>query len=172
MTPDGTLDNAWDKRYAGEVAHSIVDHLRRNAAYPLEGAKFRGLRLSRQGLRRALAFVNANLDSKLNWGRIARAVGMSTFSFGRRFKVTTGITPHQYVIRRRIRKAMSLLASTERSICDIALDVGCACQSHLTTMFRKYAGTTPSAFRRSAKANRRVPPAAHAAAAWEQPSRL
>jgi AraC-like DNA-binding protein len=46
---------------------------------------------------------------------------------------------------------MRLLASSERSIVDIALDVGCSCQSHLTTMFRKHTGTTPGSFRRASQ---------------------
>ena len=167
MTPDGSLQAIF-QRHGESFDRAPARSLDRAPDILRPG----GPRLSRQGLRRALAFVRANLDSKLDWGRIGSRVGMSAFSFGRRFKITTGLTPHQYVIRRRIRKAMSLLASSERRICDIALDVGCSCQSHLTTMFRKYAGTTPSAFRRAAKANRRVPPTARAAAAWEQASRL
>ena len=151
-----TTRNEWDEQYAREVAHSIVTCLWQNTAYPLEETKYRRPRLPREDLRRALTFINANLDSKLDWRRIATAVGMPEFSFGRRFKLTTGLTPHQYVVRRRIRKAMSLLASTEQGICDIALDVGCSCQSHLTTMFRKHAGTTPHAFRTASKTSRRL----------------
>ena len=48
---------------------------------------------------------------------------------------------------------MKLLSRTDCSIVDIALDVGCACQSHFTTMFRKCTGTTPGAFRLRAMAN-------------------
>lgn len=69
----------------------------------------------------ALKFINANLDSKLDWEQMADAVGMSPFAFGRGFK---------------------------QSIADVALDVGCSCQSHLATMFRKHTGTTPGRFRR------------------------
>ena len=57
--------------------------------------------------------------------------------FGRRFKLSTGMTPHDYVVRCRLRRAMKLLSRTDRSIVDIALDVGCACQSHFTTMFAR-----------------------------------
>ena len=99
----------------------------------------------------ALRFINANLDSKLDWEQMAGAVGMSPFAFGRGFKLAMGLTPHQYVICCRIRKAMSLLASSDQGIADIALDVGCSCQSHLTTMFRKHTGTTPGRFRRASK---------------------
>jgi len=60
------------------------------------------------------------------------------------------MTPHQYVIRCRIRRAMRLLARGELTLAEIALEVGCACQSHLTTLFRKHLGTTPGAFRESA----------------------
>ncbi len=53
---------------------------------------------------------------------------------------------------------MRLLARDELTLADIALEVGCSCQSHLTTLFRKHLGTTPGAFRGSArKRQRRVP---------------
>jgi AraC-like DNA-binding protein len=52
--------------------------------------------------------------------------------------------------RGRVRRAMKLLARTELSERDIALEVGCSCQSNLTTLLRKYTGTTPAAFRRAA----------------------
>jgi len=46
---------------------------------------------------------------------------------------------------------MRLLAHGELTLADIALEVGCACQSHLTTLFRKHLGTTPGALRESAR---------------------
>ena len=53
---------------------------------------------------------------------------------------------HAYVVRCRLRRAMKFLSRTDRSIVDIALDVGCACQSDFTMMFRKCTGTTPARF--------------------------
>ena len=103
--------------------------------------------LSPESLRRVLDFINANLGSKLGWEQIANVVGLDRLRFGRMFKRTTGLTPHQYVVRCRIRRARSLLASSNQSIADIALDVGCYCQSHFTTFFRKHTGTTPGVFR-------------------------
>jgi AraC-like DNA-binding protein len=51
-----------------------------------------------------------------------------------------------------------LLTRDELTLADIALEVGCSCQSHLTTLFRKHLGTTPGAFRGAArKRQRRVP---------------
>jgi AraC family transcriptional regulator len=146
--------NEWDEKHADEVAHAIVTCLRENADLPFQEPRGRDPGLPRETLRRALKFINANLDSKLDWEQIAGAVAMSPFVFGRGFKLATGLTPHQYVIRCRIRKAMSLLSSGDQSIADIALDVGCSCQSHLTTMFRKHTSTTPGSFRRASKRRR------------------
>src|SRR5258705_4323158 len=146
----------WDEKHANKVARAIVTCLRHGTYPPPEKPRGRDLRLPRELLHRALAFIDANLDSTLSWVRIGAAVGLTSFAFGRGFKLATGLTPHQYVTRRRIRKAMSLLASSEQGIADIALDVGCSCQSHLTTMFRKHAGTTPHAFRTASKTSRRL----------------
>jgi transcriptional regulator GlxA family with amidase domain len=151
-----TTRNDWDEGHAHEVAQAIVTCLRQAADFPVGASKARDPRLSRERLRRALKFINANLDSKLSWEQIAGAVGLPPFAFGRRFKITTGLTPRQYVIRCRIRKSMSLLSSSNQSIADIALDVGCSCQSHLTTMFQKHTGTTPGMFRKASKRSERV----------------
>jgi transcriptional regulator GlxA family with amidase domain len=112
-------------------------------------------KLPQDVLRRALRYVDDNLDSKLTWHEIAATVGMNAFTFGRRFKLSTGMALHQYVVRCRVRRAMKLLADTELSIAQIAFEVGCSCQSHLTNLFRKYAGTTPSSCRTAARHARR-----------------
>jgi len=102
-------------------------------------------------LRQAIRFVNQNLDSRLRWDDIAAALGVDPFTFGRGFKLAAGITPHQYIIRCRLRQAMRLLARKDLRLAEIALEVGCSCQSHLTTLFRKHLGTTPGAFRQRAQ---------------------
>ena len=143
--------NDWDETHAHDMAQAIVTCLRESADLPADERQSREPGLSRDCLRRTVRFIHDNLDTKLDWEQIADAVGLAPFSFGRSFKLTTGLTPHQYVIRCRIRKAMTLLAKSQQSICDIALDVGCSCQSHLTTLFRKHTGTTPGAFRMASR---------------------
>lgn len=110
---------------------------------------------------RALQYIDDHLHCKLRWEEIAAAMGMDPYEFGRGFKLAIGETPRQYVIGRRVSRATELLARAELSIAEIALEVGCFCQSHLTTMFRKRTGTTPGAFRRAAREGERV---LHAAA--------
>ena len=107
-------------------------------------------------LRRVLEHIERNLDSKLKWDELAAAVGLDPFRFARGFKRATGVTPHQYVMATRVRRAMGLLAREGTSIANVALEVGCSCQSHLTTLFRMHTGTTPAAFRRAARESRRV----------------
>lgn len=150
--------NDWGDERAAELAQTIVACLRRTARETGLQPATRNPRLARETLRHAIRFVNDNLDSKLKWDEIATAVGLDPFTFGRGFKLTTGITPHQYIIRCRLRRALRLLAREELSLVEIALEVGCSCQSQLTTLFRKYLGTTPGALRLSAREDQqRVP---------------
>jgi transcriptional regulator GlxA family with amidase domain len=151
--------NDWGDHRADELARTIAACLRETMDESNQKtAAERDPRLARDALRRAVRFVNDNLDSKLKWDEIASDVGLDPFTFGRGFKQSTGMTPHQYIIRCRLRRAMKLLARDELTLADIALDVGCSCQSHLTTLFRKHLGTTPGAFRMSAREGRqRVP---------------
>lgn len=137
----------WSDVRAEELAQTIRACLRDVGATAPQSLSSRLQTLSRDRFRRAIRFVNENLDSKLRWEEIAAEVGLDPFTFGRAFKVSTGMTPHQYVIRCRLRRAMKLLPRQALSLADIALEVGCSCQSHLTTLFRKHLGITPGAFR-------------------------
>ena len=143
--------NDWGHDRSEELAQTIVACVRQTTDQAGQKPPGRDPRLGREVLRRAIRFVNDNLDSKLKWDEIAAAVGLDPFTFGRGFKLATGMTPHQYIIRCRLRRAMRLLARDELTLADIALEVGCSCQSHLTTLFRKHLGTTPGAFRGSAR---------------------
>jgi AraC family transcriptional regulator len=149
--------NEWGDHRSEELAQTIAACIRQTTDEGSQKAPQRDPRLARDVLRRAIRFVNDNLDSKLKWDEIAMAVDLDPFTFGRGFKLATGMTPHQYIIRCRLRRAMRLLAREELTLADIALEVGCSCQSHLTTLFRKHLGTTPGAFRMSAREGRRRP---------------
>jgi len=151
------LQDDWSDNRVAEVTNAIRGYVRRIAEAGAASAPNVDRRLPRETLRQVVRFVNENLDAKLKWDDIAAEVGMDRYVFGRRFKLSTGMTPHDYVVRCRLRRAMKLLSRTDRSIVDIALDVGCACQSHFTTMFRKCTGTTPGAFRSRGMANGPMP---------------
>jgi AraC family transcriptional regulator len=143
-----SYDEGRDDR-VDEVTHTIEAWLRQSSAELRQVVPQRASKLSWHVFRHAVRFVHDNLDSKLRWEEIAAEVGLDPFTFGRGFKQSAGMTPRQYVIRCRLRRAMVLLARDDLTLADIALEVGCSCQSHLTTLFRKNLGTTPGALRTS-----------------------
>jgi AraC family transcriptional regulator len=86
----------------------------------------------------------------------ARAAGLSTFHFLRLFANVLGVTPHQYLVRSRLRRAARLLAEEERSISDIALDVGFSDLSNFVRTFHRAAGVSPRRFRQAARGDRKI----------------
>ena len=81
---------------------------------------------------------------------------MSPYHFLRLFAGVLGVTPHQYLVRARLRRAARFLADDERSITDIAYDVGFGDLSNFVRTFHRAAGLSPRAFRRAAKGDRAV----------------
>ena len=81
---------------------------------------------------------------------------MSSFHFLRLFAKVIGVTPHQYLVRSRLRHAARLLAAEERPITDIAFDVGFADLSNFVRTFHRAAGVSPRAFRKAAKGERKI----------------
>lgn len=102
--------------------------------------------LSAAKLRAAIDYVHDNLSWNLSLEDIAGATGDSPCHFARMFRRTTGKSPHQYVIGRRIECAKRLLEAGALSISAIAVDTGFASQSHLTEVFRRVTGVTPKTF--------------------------
>jgi AraC-like DNA-binding protein len=78
---------------------------------------------------------------------LAAAAGVSPFHLVREFTRATGMSPHRYLVQTRVRRAGELLAKGA-PVSDVAATVGFADQSHLTTQFRRYVGTTPALYRR------------------------
>lgn len=95
---------------------------------------------------------HSHLDMDLD--TVSKESGLSAFHFLRLFSQTLGVTPHQYLIRSRLRKAARLLADRDRSITDIAADVGFADLSNFIRTFHRAAGMSPREFRYAAGRNR------------------
>ena len=100
--------------------------------------------LPQPALGRALEYINDNLDLDLSLSGIAQAAEISPNSLAARFKQSTGLAPHQYVIKRRVERARSLLLGGGLSIGEVAAQVGFYDQSHLTRHFKRLTGVTPS----------------------------
>lgn len=98
-------------------------------------------------VRRVTDHIDKNLDKTLRLTELAALVYMSPYHFARRFKSTTGVPPHRFVIRQRIARATALLATPELSIAQISRLVGFRTASHFTTAFRRVTGVTPKRYR-------------------------
>jgi AraC-like DNA-binding protein len=113
-----------------------------------EAAAGAGGRLRPWQARRAMEMLDASLGGGLRTAELARACGLSASHFVQAFRRTTGLTPHRWLTRRRVERAMALLRDTDRSAAGIALACGFADQSHFTRVFTAVVGCPPVAWRR------------------------
>jgi AraC family transcriptional regulator len=104
----------------------------------------------------AARWLDARVTEQVDLASAARAVGLSPFHFLRVFSNVLGVTPHQYLVRGRLRRAASLLADDTRSITDVALDVGFGDLSNFVRTFHRAAGVSPGSFRRAARGDRKI----------------
>ncbi|HEV8390623.1 MAG TPA: AraC family transcriptional regulator, partial [Dongiaceae bacterium] len=104
----------------------------------------------------AALWLEHHAHQAIDLDTIARQAGLSPFHFLRLFARVLGVTPHQYLVRCRLRHAARLLADPVPSITDVALDVGFADLSNFVRTFRRAAGISPRAFRRCAKGERKI----------------
>ena len=104
--------------------------------------------LPRHILRRVIERMR-NLETGLSLQMLAKESGYSRVHFVRMFRAATGHSPHNYLIRLRLDRARELLVSPTLSLTDIALECGFSSHSHLSRVFRKVLGATPSEYRRS-----------------------
>jgi AraC family transcriptional regulator len=99
--------------------------------------------------KRAIAYIEANLGSKIAIGEVADIVALSKSYFCRAFKESLGSSPMTYVATRRVERAKLMMTSSREPLSDIALACGFADQSHLTRCFRRAVGISPGLWRRS-----------------------
>jgi AraC-like DNA-binding protein len=111
----------------------------------------------RERLAPALALIDAHLAEDLPVARAARTVAMSPSHFRRYFKQVVGQSYVRYVHRRRIDRACELIANTDLSLYQIAIEVGFCDQSYFGLVFRRLLHTTPAAYRRKFRTDPNAP---------------
>ena len=105
--------------------------------------------LPRAILRRVKNYMEEHLQDKLSLDELAHETDYSRAHFLRMFRAATGKTPHQYLTERRIERAKNMLLEAKKiSLIDVAARCGFSSQSHLTRVFRRQVGATPSEFKR------------------------
>jgi transcriptional regulator GlxA family with amidase domain len=104
-----------------------------------------------RALRRVREYIEANLEENISIQVLAGIAGLSMYHFARVFKQSEGVTPHDYLVKCRVRRAKELLSDTDLPMSEIALASGFSDQSHCARRFREHVGVTPSAYRWSAR---------------------
>lgn len=138
--------------YAGSLAASLVVQLLRNHS-SLGRAAVRGIErrpyggLPKATLRRVTDYVGDNLDRGITLADLSGVAHMSPFHFSRMFKTSTGLSPHRYVIQRRVERARELLTLTDLPLHEVARLSGFTDQSHLARHTRRLLGASPRALR-------------------------
>lgn len=97
--------------------------------------------------------LSLGISNKINIEDIAEELRVSPAFLTKKFKQEVGITPHTFLLHKRIHKAQTLLSDTDMEIASIAVDCGFSHQSHLTRNFSKLTGFSPLKFRQQAKKN-------------------
>lgn len=125
----------------GSIATALLD-------LPQDTGEQANGRLTQAQMNRLVSHLNARGDYRMSVGDMAATVGLSESWFATVFKQTTGKTPLQWQLSRRIELAQSLLVAGQLSLADIAAQLGFSDQAHLTKAFRQTVGETPAAWRR------------------------
>lgn len=93
-------------------------------------------------------FIDANLDQPLSVAILADLLGLSAGYFTRSFTATLSVSPFDYIIHKRLTKARSLIRS-QHDLTQVALDTGFSSHSHMSMVFKKHIGVSPSVLRSS-----------------------
>ncbi len=125
----------------------IRDHSSLGRKAARKAARDRAGGLSRRTLKDVIDYIGDNLQKDLTLAEMAGVAHMSPYHFSRLFKESTGLTPHRYVIQRRVQRARELLRSSALPIAEIAFLCGFANQSHLNRHFKRLLGVSPKALR-------------------------
>lgn len=113
----------------------------------VESARTCATRTPTADIRAAMELMGGGADAATTVETVARRLGLSRVSFFRRFKDQAGLSPHDYFMDRRIERAAVRLHETTQDITDLAYELGFSSSQYFSTVFSRYMGMCPSAFR-------------------------
>jgi AraC family transcriptional regulator len=134
------------------AAESLAVNLVRSILAPRQPTPRRYDRLPRGKLRAVVEYVEEHLDAGPTLEQMAAITRLSPNYFASQFKRATGLTPHQYVLARRVERAKQLLESGDDfSLAEVAAHAGFSDQSQFSHHFKRIVGVTPGQFRMPAR---------------------
>jgi AraC-like DNA-binding protein len=147
---DGQSDIGLD-----EVGHLIAQRL----VEVVSGKARKPAKMTARDRRRAVEaalWIEANSHREIELEDVAGRAEVSPFHFLRLFSGVLGVTPHQYLLRSRLRQAARQLADDDKPVTDIAYDVGFNDLSNFVRTFHRAAGVSPLKFRQASRGMRKI----------------
>lgn len=132
-----------------ELATVLTMHLLLTYGSAVSQSSVSQVALTKAKLKQLYDYIEDHICEDIRLSELANLCGLSKYHFCRQFKKFTGLTPHQYIIRRRIDVAKQLLAKPNLTIGAISEHLGFASHSQFTAFFRRHAGVTPQGFRQT-----------------------
>lgn len=140
-------DSCVSRLYGESLTNTLMVHLAEH--YSTRRIIVQEYTTDRSRFRSVIDYIHAHLDQDLGLSELAAIAKMSPHYFSQLFKQAIGVTPHQFVIRARVERAKELLVKGERSIAEVAKQVGFVDQSHLHRHCKKLLGVTPRMIQKS-----------------------
>ena len=138
-----------------EVGHALASRF----VEVVSGRTQKPVRATARDRRRAVEtalWIDAHSHRPIELEDAAGEAGLSPFHFLRLFSNVLGVSPHQYLVRSRLRHAARLLADDDRPVTDVAYDVGFGDLSNFVRTFHRAAGVSPLRFRKASKGDRKI----------------
>jgi AraC-like DNA-binding protein len=145
ITGIGTMAAPFGRLYVENIARAIIVRILDRHARPQRPNRVNKLPLWR--LRRAIDFVEQNLTQPIQLADIAASVGLTSMHFACQFRLTTGFSPHAYLLRRRLEHGQLLLQNPDATVSDVALQCGFSTHAHFTAAFKRHTGYSPLIWR-------------------------
>lgn len=133
--------------FVDHIVMAMHAHLSQDSGQRSEtlSSKNRGLAPWQQ--RRAKELLSAHITDGVSVEKMAQECSFSRCHFSRAFKISFGVSPHQYLLKLRVDKAKKMLLTSALKITDVAVDCGFSDSSHLTKVFSRCIGFSPSYWR-------------------------
>ena len=135
-----------DPAFVRGLARDLAAHLA--YAYGHSGPSRASTGLSAQRLATVLQRIDSGLAERLTVADLAATVNMSEFHFCRKFRRSTGHSPHVFLTLKRLDRARELLCGTVRPLAEVATSVGYTTHAHFSSVFHSHAGMPPGQYRR------------------------
>jgi AraC family transcriptional regulator len=149
------VDRDSSRRYLLHASALLrVKRAARTGAERVRRSQFGGGLLAWQ-LKGVVDYIEMHLADKIGAVDLADLIKVSTGRLFRAFKHSVGVTPFQYLARRRVELACSMMRTTREPLSQIAVACGLCDQAHLCRVFRRVTGMSPSAWRRAMRAQTR-----------------